>query len=44
MILPDRGFAQFNKACSQVTQRCGMAMKALEQMIVPVSTATLLNP
>jgi len=38
------GFAEFNKPFNQVTQWSGKVMKALGRVIVPVFTATLLNP
>jgi len=43
-MLPYPGFARFNKPYSQVTQWSGKEMKALRRVIVPVLTATLLNP
>jgi len=44
MMPPYPGFARFNKPYSQVTQWSGKEMKALGRVIVPVFTATLLNP
>jgi len=44
MMPPYPGFARFNRPYSQVMQRSGKVMKALGRMIVPVFTATLLNP
>jgi len=44
MMPPYPGFARFNKPYSQVTQWSGKEMKALRGVIVPVFTATLLNP
>jgi len=44
MIPPYPGFARFNKPYSHVMQWSGKEMKALRCVIVPVFTATLLNP
>jgi hypothetical protein len=44
MMPPYSGFARFNKPYSKVRQWSGKEMKALGHLIVPVFTATLLNP
>jgi len=44
LMPPYPDFPRFNKPPSQVMQWSGNEMKALRQMIVPVSTMTLSNP